>query len=156
MVTQPKVVIYSGGKRPVENLDQFFLENRIAGQTFLVDPSRRTTIVGSRGTRLTIAANSFVDTTAWPVKESVRLYLNEVFTRSEMILSGLTNTSEDRILESAGQILIEARTDKQRLELTSPITVDLPLQAGVDNPLATQLFSGGVSQTSSFGAGFPI
>lgn len=153
MIIQPNAAVYPYGRTPTENLDKFFIENRAAGQTFVVDPTRRTTIVGSRGTRLTIAPLAFLDPTGWPVRESVTLALQEVFTRPQMILSGLSNTSEDRILESAGQILLEATAEGQPLQLASPIAVDLPLQPGVDNPLATQLFSGGLSQTSSFGSG---
>lgn len=152
MITQPNALVYPHGSIPFHNLDKFFLGNRAAGQTFVIDPMRRTTVVGSRGTRLTIVPNAFQDATGWPVREPVTLFLREVFTRPEMILAGLSNTSEDRILETAGQILLEATAGEQPLQLAAPLAVDLPLQNGVSNPLASQLFSGGVSQTASFGS----
>ncbi len=153
MTTQPNAVVFSDGSVPTRKLDNFFAEQRASGQLFTVDPTRRTTIVGSQGTRLTIAPKSFLDSSGWPVRGQVTLILREVFSRPDMVLSGLTNTSEDRILESAGQLLLEARCDGESLRLATPIVVDLPLQPKLDNPLASQLFSGGVSQTSSFGSG---
>lgn len=153
MITQPNAVVFPDGRAPTRNLDKFFVTQRTAGQVFVVDPTRRTTLVGRRGTRLTISPNSFSDAAGWPAQENVHLKLREIFSRPEMILAGLTNTSEDRILESAGQLLLEARSGDSELFLTSPIAVDLPLQPGLNNPLASQLFSGGVSQTSSFNSG---
>jgi len=153
MIVQPDAVVYPGGGLPVQNLDKFFLENRAAGQTFLVDPTRRTTLVGAGGTRLTVAPNAFADPSGWPISLPVSLFLREVFTRPEMVLCGLTNTSEDRIMETAGQLLVKAQAENQNLTLTSPVAIDLPLQEGIDNPLASQLFSGGISRTSSFGSG---
>lgn len=153
MNTQPRAVIYPGGSMPVQLLDNFFNENRSIGQRFVIDPTRRTTLVGNRGTRLGIPPNAFEDQAGWPVNEPVELFLKEVFTRPQMILSGLTNTSEDRMLESAGQFLLKAGSQGRTLQLSAPISIDIPLTHGVDNPLASQLFSGGVSQTSSFGSG---
>lgn len=153
MIIQPNAVVFPDGKTPTRNLDRFFKENRAAGQHFVIDPTRRTTLVGARGTRLTIPPNAFLDHTGWPVRGAVDLLLREIFSRTDMVLSGMTNTSEDRILESAGQLLLEARLEGAALDLAIPIAIDLPLQTGLDNPLASQLFSGGVSQTSSFGAG---
>ncbi|MCB0630510.1 MAG: hypothetical protein R2824_13010 [Saprospiraceae bacterium] len=153
MNTQPKAVSYPGGSMSVQLLDNFFNENRSIGQTFVIDPTRRTTLVGNRGTRLTIPANSFKDLSGWPVNEPVKLFLKEIFTRPQMIISGLTNTSEDRILESAGQLYLKAESEGRSLKLAAPVSVDIPLMLGVDNPLASQLFSGGISQTSSFGSG---
>lgn len=153
MNTQPKAVLYPGGSVPVQLLDTFFNENRSIGQSFVIDPTRRTTLVGNRGTRLSIPPNAFEDLSGWPVREPVKLFLKEVFTRPQMIFSGLTNTSEDRILESAGQLMLGAESEGRQLQLSAPILVDIPLMKGVDNPLASQLFSGGVSQTSSFGSG---
>lgn len=153
MTIQPNAVVFPDGNIPTRNLDKFFAEHRASGQHFAVDPTRRTTLVGSQGTRLTIAPKSFLDPSGWPVRSQVTLILREVFSRPDMVLSGLTNTSDDRILESAGQLLLEAYGDGELLSLATPIIVDLPLQAGLDNPLASQLFSGGVSQTLSFGSG---
>lgn len=153
MTTQPNAVAFPDGSVPTRNLDKFFAEHRAAGQDFTIDPTRRTTLVGSQGTRLTIAPNAFLDSSGWPVRGQVILSLREVFSRLDMVLSGLTNTSEDRILESAGQLLLKAHGEEDQLSLAIPIAIDLPLQSGLDNPLASQLFSGGVSQTSSFGSG---
>lgn len=153
MTTQPKTVAFPDGGVPTRNLHKFFIENRAAGQTFTIDPVRRTTLVGRQGSRLTIAPSAFVDAAGWPAKGPVHLFLREVFSRPDMVLSGLTNTSEDRILESAGQLFLKATCEGQALQLATPIAVDLPLQAGLDNPLASQVFSGGISQTSSFGSG---
>lgn len=153
MNTQPRAVTYPGGSVPAQLLDSFFNENRLIGQTYVIDPTRRTTLVGNRGTRLSIPPNAFEDLAGWPVHEPVKLFVKEVFTRPQMILSGLTNTSEDRILESAGQLFLRAESQGRPLQLVAPITIDIPLTEGLDNPLASQLFSGGISQTSSFGSG---
>lgn len=153
MITQPNTIVFPDGSVPTRNLDKFFAQHRASGQDFTIDPTRRTTLVGSQGTRMTIVPNAFLDSSGWPVRGPVTLSLREIFSREDMVLSGLTNTSEDRILESAGQLLLNAHSEQERLNLAIPISIDLPLQGGLDNPLASQLFSGGISQTSSFGSG---
>ncbi len=134
---------------------QTFLEaHAIPTQSFVVNPSRRTTVVGKLGTRLTFFPNSFIDSTGQVVTESVTVQLREVFSKEEMIFTGLPTTSEDRLLESAGQFHLQASTDSKELSLRKAVNVELPIRDEISNPVAMRLFRGSSSSTRAYRSGF--
>lgn len=123
-------------------------------QTFVINPSRRTTIVGQQGTRLTFYPGSFTDHLGNPQMEQVTLKLTEVFSKDEIIFSGLPTTCEDRVLESAGQFRLEATAKNAELSLRKEVTVELPVPDHVSNPMAMHLFQGSESSTRAFRSGY--
>ncbi|MBX2871458.1 MAG: hypothetical protein KTR30_05145 [Saprospiraceae bacterium] len=134
---------------------QSFLEaHALPTQSFVVNPSRRTTVVGKLGTRLTFFPNSFIDSAGQVVTDAVTLKLREAFSKDEMIFTGLPTTSEDRLLESAGQFQLQASTEAGELSLCKSVNVELPIREEVNNPVAMRLFRGSSSSTRAYRSGF--
>ncbi len=122
-------------------------------QFFRADPEKSTVLVGAGGTRLTIPPFSITSLSGDPVRGEVEIYLKEVFTQGEMIMAGRPTTSEDRLMESGGQVLVTARQGRRPLMLAQPLTVALPVSDKLRNPMAMRLFTGGASTFQSFSSG---
>lgn len=134
---------------------QAFLDAHcLSTQSFLINPSRRTTVVGQLGTRFTFFPGSFMDSTGQLTTDPVTIQLREVFTKDEMIFCGLPTTSEDRLMESAGQFRISAHSSAGELSLHKAITVELPIRNEISNPIAMRLFQGSSSSTRAYRSGF--
>lgn len=123
-------------------------------QTFVINPSRRTTVVGQQGTRLTFYPGSFADHLGKTQTENVTLRLTEVFAKDGIIFSGLPTTCEDRVLESAGQFRLEATANNAGLSLRKEVTIELPIPDHVNNSMAMHLFQGSQSSTRAFRSGY--
>jgi len=111
-------------------------------QSFSIDANRMTTLVSQASTRFTFYPGGFQRLTGAEVTGEVQVQIKEVFRKSDMILTDLMTTSEDRLLESAGHFHIQASQEGIPLQLAIPIAVEMPLSAQVANPLATRLFTG--------------
>ncbi len=122
-------------------------------QVFQIDPEKRTLIKGAGGTRLAFAPYSITDASGQPVKGLAEIRLREVFTQGDMILADRPTASEDRLMESGGQLMIHASQKQQPLALCQPIEVDLPVRRRHNNPVAMRLFVGGVSTFLAYSVG---
>lgn len=149
MTTRTKGVLCSEELTPPANLSAYFRKHRLPDQDFVIDPTQENLLRGPQGTQLKLSPLSFQDRLGWAVRRPVTVSLTEIFSPARMILTGLGNTSEDRLLEAAGQFHLSASTVDQSVQLALPIAVSLPIASSLQSPLSTQLFSGGISQTSS-------
>lgn len=86
-------------------------------QIFEINPQKDTTIIGTKGTRVFIPANSLVSENGELVMLPVNITLKEIYTFSEMILNGLSTTSNGELLKTSGMIQIEASSHGKTLEL---------------------------------------
>jgi TonB family protein len=83
-------------------------------QIFSIQANRDTTIVCKEGTSIKINANSFVaEKTGSEISGNVLLAVKEYYKMSDIILSNLTTTSGDKILETGGMIHISATADNK-------------------------------------------
>ncbi len=133
-------------------LNNFFAEKENETRTYSIDAARLTIIVGKHGMRFTFQPLSFCDKEGNPVKGEVQIHLREVFEKGEMVLSNRMSSSEDRLLESAGQFWLFATQNRQPLELTKPIFVEFPVHPALTNPVAVRLFCGSFSTVLPFNA----
>lgn len=124
-----------------------------ATQSFSVDPEKSTVLVGAGGARLTIAPFSITGLSGDPVEGEVEIRLKEVFTQGEMIMAGRPTTSEDRLMESGGQLMVTASQGRQRLRLSQPLAVALPVCKKLRNPMAMRLFTGSTSTFQPYASG---
>jgi hypothetical protein len=84
-------------------------------QTFVINPSRDTILVGNEGTQVFIRAGSFI--TKDP-NAPVEIKLTEFYKKSDFILNNLsTTTTQDELLESGGTIDIQASSGNETLML---------------------------------------
>lgn len=135
---------------PYLSLDDFFKNHRLTPQLFTVDPTRRTTVVGKKGTRITILPNSLVDLSGNLVKGEVQIQLLEVFSSKEALFSSTFMASEESVLDMGGQLLIQAVQNYFPLQIIRPLPVEMPTQSFLKNPIGMKLYSGGISSTRPF------
>jgi hypothetical protein len=149
--SNPVVRTLSGS--PYRNFHEFFSKNKIASQIFLINPARRTTIISEGGIRFTFFPFSLCDVFGNPVQEEVEIRLIELFSRSDMLRSARVTTSRDRLLETAGQLHIQASQNLLPLELSQAIKVEMPVNDALCNPLAMRLYAGSTSTTRPYSSG---
>lgn len=83
-------------------------------QTFVIAaPQADTTIVGKKGVKVTIPANSF----AVPANTPVEVKMTEYTTKADMLFANLSTTSNGRLLESGGSVYITATAFGKSVDL---------------------------------------
>ncbi len=83
-------------------------------EVFSSQANRDTTIICKEGTRIKINANSFIsEKKATKILGTVRLEVKEYYKISDIILSNLTTTSGDKILETGGMLHIAASANNK-------------------------------------------
>ena len=94
---------------------------------FKIYPDTEQVIYGNQGTVVRFPANCFSTQGLASVNE-IEITLCEYYTMEDILLSGLTTASADRIIETGGTIYIEARYKKKILHLKTdhPIEIFFP------------------------------
>ena len=105
-------------------------ENSMLSSTcneFTIYPDTEQVIYGNQGTVVRFPANCFSTQGLADVNE-IEITLCEYYTKGDILLSGLTTASADRIIETGGTIYIEARYKKKILHLKTdhPIEIFFP------------------------------
>lgn len=116
-------------------------------QQFSINPGRDTLIRGKEGTLIRIERNSFNDCSGKPLKGKVTIFLSEFYTPGDIVLSGLTTTSNGDILETGGMIWLTVRQDKW------PVCINEKHQLGIIIPghnyrKNMKYYTGKVNQTN--------
>ena len=134
----------------LSSLYESLLEKQGKTRVYSVNASRLTTIVGIYGIRFTFQPASFCTLSGDPVEGEVQLHLLEVSEKWEMLLANRTTTSEDRLLECAGQFCLYATQHHLLLALAKPIQVQMPIPDALVNAVAVRLFGGSSSTVLPF------
>jgi hypothetical protein len=94
---------------------------------FKIYPDTEQVIYGNQGTVVRFPANCF-STQGFTDVNEIEITLCEYYTIEDILLSGLTTASADRIIETGGTIYIEARYKKKILHLKTdhPIEIFFP------------------------------
>lgn len=117
-------------------------------QTWLVNLSKDTIIVGNKGTRIKFPQSCFVDSAGSEITDQVKITLKEYYTIQDFISNRLsTATTDGQILQSSGMIFLEARSGNKSLRIkdTSPVTIMFPRVVDAD---VANLFLG---ETGNYG-----
>lgn len=116
-----------------------------SAQVFFIDASRESMLVSASGIRFIFHSFGFQDFAGNDVTGEVQIQIKEILQKGEMMRSNRMTTSEDRLLESAGQFCIEASQEGVPLQLSLPIAVEMPVTKKLTNPLAARLYTGSLS-----------
>lgn len=103
--------------------------NNIESQTFTINHESDTVLKGSNGTLLKIYKNSFQDCKGNIVQGKVELELKEIVSENDLIFSGLTTTSNGKLLETAGMIYINVTQNGRKLCLDDPARIGVVIPA---------------------------
>ncbi len=108
----------------------FFQQNGVSSQIFNINSTIYQTIIGAKGTKIIILPNSFVRQNGASVSGNVQIELKEIYSKKDMILSGVFPTSNGNPLISGGEFYIKASQSGQELKLTNrnTVIVELPIQ----------------------------
>ena len=106
-------------------------------QKMKIDPTAENTIVGKKGTRITIPANALVDDKGNLVTGEVEIQLREFYTKSDLILNGMSTNAGNRFLETGGAVeLLAFNIEGKELGLAEDQEVTLvfntPIVPGVE------------------------
>ncbi|EAY28687.1 OmpA family protein [Microscilla marina] len=98
------------------NIQVFFDSVRQTAQTFVIDNSLDTILVGKKGTRMLFYAQSFYIPRGQTAKP-ITITLREYYTYADMVFADLTTTSGRRLLETGGMLQIRATQAGKALRL---------------------------------------
>jgi hypothetical protein len=152
MIINPSAAVVTHGDQIAGALSAFVAAISTAPQQYSIDPSRHSMVIGEGGTRFNFTAQGLEDESGAPASGLVTLQLWELYSKRAMLLGMRPTFSEDRLLESAGQILLLARQNGRPLRLCRPLSVEMPLPEGSRNPLSMRLYTGATAATRPFRA----
>ena len=111
-----------------------FSKADVAFESFTINPISSTTITAASGTKIIITANSLVDSTGKPIKETCELKYREFMSPSEIMASGIPMTFNDKSAAisqpfiSAGMFELKANVASGKevsIDNNNPIKVEL-------------------------------
>lgn len=134
---------------PISN---FFVKNGVSAQTFTINSTAYQTITGSAGTFIYINPNSFVTQSNQPVSGNVTIKLKEVYTKKDMILTGMIPMAGSLPLVSGGEFFIQATQNGEILKLSGSGSVQVSVPTGVTpSNLMNEFYADDLTITDSTG-----
>jgi hypothetical protein len=104
--------------------DDFLASHAIKEQSFTGNAGAGFTITGEKGTKVTFAANAFVDGNGNAVSGNVTVTLKEVLSKKDVLFSGVLTESNGQLLESGGELLVKAQKDGAALRVNPTLQND--------------------------------
>ncbi|HEY8898770.1 MAG TPA: hypothetical protein VIM79_28270 [Niastella sp.] len=103
-------------------------DKRLAPQKFLINTDRDTIVETKSGMVVQIPANGFLTENKQPVKGQIELTVKEANDAAGIMRAGLSSTSGDQLLESAGMFLLDVRQNQKILSInpTAGLYIELP------------------------------
>ncbi|MCG8323646.1 MAG: hypothetical protein MI921_29400 [Cytophagales bacterium] len=106
-------------------INNLFFRYQKESQIFVLDNDSDTTIRGMEGTILIIPKHSFSIDPEISSAGKIQLELKEYYKKSEIILSGLSTTSDDKILISSGMLYLNAQYEGENIKLAEGKEIDV-------------------------------
>ena len=106
----------------------FFKDLEKEAQEFVISISKDTIITSKEGTELLIPANAFLDENGKLVSGTVKIYLAEFYSFSDIVSNKLTTMSNDKPLATGGMFNIIAKADEKQVRVNPqhPLTLTVP------------------------------
>lgn len=121
-------------------------------QVFIVDAGRFTTLIGEKGTRLTIPAFAWLLPDGQVAEGEIRITVAELTTKTDIIAAGLATTAEDQLLTAAAMLQVQVFKGEIPLAPALPIDIHWPMANNSFNPLALRLYKAAQATVQPFGA----
>lgn len=106
--------------RDIDNyssLDDFYQKNALPLFNFQVTGSEGGTFTTPQGTRLSIAANSFVDPSGNVITGKLDIVFLDLYKKSEMLFSGISTATNGWPLKSGGEFFIKASANGKAVKI---------------------------------------
>lgn len=106
-------------------------------QAFTIDASSGQWVTGAKGFKFYFPANALLDASNNPVSGNVNIELIEFVTKGDMLLSGVTITSGNQLLESGGMFYLMAKKNGQELHIknNSGFAMIIPQTNQAEDPM---------------------
>lgn len=110
-------------------LDSVYLGIRPAIQKYSIEPTKTQKVASTNGTEVLIPANSFIDGFGNVVTGNVVIEIIEAVELTDFLTCNLQTLSNGKVLESAGMLFIDAKSNGQSLRLAEgqKISVSMPM-----------------------------
>lgn len=110
--------------------DDFLANYTVPTQSFTGNATTGFTITGAKGTVIKFKPGAFVDGSGNAVAGNVTIRLKEVLSKRDVLLSGVMTESNGQLLESGGELLVEAKQGDKALNINrqqdSAVRVEVP------------------------------
>lgn len=94
----------------------------VTQQVFEVNPKKQQTITGNHGTKITFPKGCFAGET-----EVIKIELKEYYGVSDMLMGGLSTTSDGKCIETDGMVYIGATNSKGSMVIPNkPVSIEMP------------------------------
>ena len=113
-----------------------------AERTFSVSNSQKVDLETSTGLKIHIPAADFVNELGQPVTNNIIIEVKEILRPDAMILNDMPTVSNGRLLESAGEFFIGAKSGNEQLKLAPGFFIQLDLPDLGVNMDGMQVFNG--------------
>lgn len=111
---------------PTSNLSSYFTNNlNDEKQSFTINASSYSEIIGANGVKLMIPANSFETSSGALATGTITISLIEILDQSKMILTGMPTTSNGSVLISGGQINVTATQGTSQVFLADGASISV-------------------------------
>ncbi len=124
----------TGTPPTIDQLKTFLSDNQPEVQSFQFSANSYNEVVGSKGTRIGIPANAFVNLAGFPIIGSFTFQLQEIRSASDMIFSQKMTSSQGRTLASGGEFYINAQQNGKDLRLAPGTELDFKVPTDSFDP----------------------
>ncbi|HLN52730.1 MAG TPA: hypothetical protein VK212_03410 [Lentimicrobium sp.] len=115
------ILLFGCNTREDERLD-FEEIFGLTRQTFLIDNRKDTILIGEKGTQVFIPGH--LTSAILSDKDTFKVVLKEFYSKSDMILAGLSTTSNGKLLESNGMISLDMYLNSQKVnDIRKPVSI---------------------------------
>ncbi len=120
------------------------LSNKVGAETqvFTINANEDQEITGTNGVKIVIPQDVFRTSNGEPVNGMIDIELQEILTKSEMVLSNKPSEADGAMLETVGAFSIEAIQNNNALTIDQPLGVELNMNSNIDNPTALSIYYG--------------
>ena len=124
------------------DLKNTFSQTRVQSQTFTANAGNYSRIVGTKGTVILISPGSLLHQDGSTVTGTVNIELKEIYSAGDMILSNTTTTSNGNLLQSSGEIYLQATQSGENLRIRHTLPLTVEYQGGSTSTSGMMLFNG--------------
>ncbi|MCH2042970.1 MAG: hypothetical protein MK212_02430 [Saprospiraceae bacterium] len=122
-------------QKSIDDLAAFFEANRVKPTIFTIPNDVDTILVGEKGNRLLVYANSFAHIDGQPIKGDVKIEFKECMSFEDIYFEELTTHTPDGVLESGGMFHIKATADGEEVDLRNNAEMGLISKEEVANDM---------------------
>ena len=115
-----------------------FQATMVKSQFFRIDGKQDEVLEGQEGTVIVLPKDCFMNSEGETVTENIQIELAEALSLDQMLLSNLTTTTNERLLETDGMLYFNASANGEQLQVNpnKPVYIEIPTKKRKANMMA--------------------